>query len=488
MPKEDISKTQKQFIYLLLHSKPLIEEWLNSGLEIKHFSPEYRTILTAIINSYDKDVLLTRKSFGKYVEQLSLPVEQVKQDIVFSHCLSSVADKNDFPLFLSLISDNYLSNISIEAVKRWSKNKEEKGNSFAITELVNDLQNLKDDTASNKEVIYCDIREFSKDRLKYIDDVRSGAIKDPPRVLCGIKEIDETMLIGFEPGTLTLFCGEPGGMKSMIMLNIALNVWKARYNVLHVPVEMAEKRMFDRAWAREARVNSEKIKDPNRLDDEERKRLEEATQRWDQEKSKFYVMQNPDGTSVNTIKRQIEKCLPIFQPKLVVVDYIDNLYADKDRQGRHDLEISDMLQGLRRMGQSMGFAIVSGAQIGREALRRVRRAGTNRDQSLFNSEDIRGAHTFPTDADTVYAQIPNSQQPDSLLELYVIKAREGKRIFPNGTPKATLLVTPEIGLIRSSEDLDMPGDDILGQLIENEEESDNENGIIEEDNSLGFLT
>ncbi len=488
MVQEDILKIERQFIYLLLHHKPLVNDWIESSLEIKHFNNQYKTILTVIVDSYDKDVLLTRKSFRKFIEKFSLPIDQVQQDIRFSNCLSSVADKNDFPLLSSTILDNYLSEVSVSAVKRWSKNKKEKGNIIAITELVSDLENLKGDAFSGKEVIYQDIRDFSEDRLKYVDDVRSGAIKEPPRILCGIKEIDETMGTGFAPGILTLFCGEPGGYKSCMMLNVALNIWKKGYNVLHIPVEMAERRMYDRAWARESRINSEKIKDPTKLTDEERNRLEEAQKKWDEEEAKFYVMQHPDGTSVATIRRQIEKCLSIFQPKLVVVDYIDNLYVDKDRGDRHDLEISDMLQELRRMGQSMGFAVVSGAQLGRDSLRRIRRAGASRDQNVFTSEDIRGAHSFPMDADNVYAQIPNNQQPDSLLDIYVVKAREGKKIFPNGRLKATLLVTPEIGLIRSQEDLGIPEDEVLSQLIELEEENDTEDKEeVDNDDSLGFL-
>ena len=38
-----------------------------------------------------------------------------------------------------------------------------------------------------------DIRELSKERIKYIDGVCSGKIKEKPRILTGIKEIDDTM-------------------------------------------------------------------------------------------------------------------------------------------------------------------------------------------------------------------------------------------------------------------------------------------------------
>jgi len=472
MSKNKILEAERQLIYLLLNNKSLVSDWIDSDSEIKYFDVQHRPILTAILESYDKDVLLTRKSFQEFIKKLIIPIERVQQQVIFNDCLSSVVNENDFPLLLSTIMEGYLSKISLGAIRDFGKNREKKGELFAIKQLLGTFQDLETDASSGKKIIYQDIRDFSKERMKYIDDVRAGLVKDPPRLLCGIKEIDETMKIGFDVGTLTLFCGDVGGFKSCMMLNVALNIWQKGYNVLHVPVEMAEKRMYDRAWSRQARVDAEKIKDPFKLSKEERDRLEEAQKKWDDEKSKFFVMQKPDGTSVSAIKRQIEKYLPIFCPRLVVVDYIDNLDVDKDRQGRHDIEISDMLQELRRMGQELGFAVVSGAQLGRDALRRIRRAGASRDQNAFNSEDIRGAHTFSTDADNIYVQIANAQQPNSLLDIYVVKARDGKRLFPNGHLKATLLITPEIGLIRSMADLNVPGDNVLSQLSETDDDDE----------------
>ncbi|PJF38115.1 MAG: hypothetical protein CUN55_18650, partial [Phototrophicales bacterium] len=156
--------------------------------------------------------------------------------------------------------------------------------------------------------------------------------------------------------------------------------------------------------------------------------------------------------------RQIEQNLEIFKPDVVIVDYIANLVPDTKRE-RQDQEIGDMLKELFHMGREgvihdQGFGVVSGAQIGREALRRIRRQPGERVQ--FNSEDIRGAHDYSADASCVYAMMVDPQQPTEKLHIYCVKSRYGKKVFPNGQMRAVLDLHPEISLISSTYDMCNP--------------------------------
>ncbi|KKM17503.1 hypothetical protein LCGC14_1675100 [marine sediment metagenome] len=470
---ETYLKIEQQLIYLLLHHKYLVGDWLESRVKKENFNSSHRAILSAIEDSFEQDVLLTRKSFLNIVNKLTSPQMRIKQEISFNECVVSYIDVNDFPLLLSQVLGNYLTRKTTKAIEFYTKNINKLGAEVALHELSSVLDNLNSSATIEGTVIYDDIRSFSAEKIKWVDGVRSGEIKEPPRVLCGISEIDGTMGIGFAEGTLTLFCADTGSFKTTMMLNIAMNVWQSGYNVLFVPVEMADSRMYDKIWAREARVNSEKIADPKKLTDVERQKLVDAQETWEKFESKLYVLQMPKETKVSYIRKEVEKYLSIFKPRLVVIDYIDNLAPDIDRQGRHDLEISDMLQELRRAGQGLGFAVVSGAQLGRDALKRIRASSSSKDQSIIHSEDIRGAHTFSMDSDNIYAQVVNPTQK-SLMDIFVVKARYGKRIFPNGKYKATLFVTPEISLIESEENFEIaPGEsNLMNKIFEVEESGD----------------
>jgi len=469
---ENIEKVQRQFIFLLLNNKDLIEKWLNSDLKIKHFNNKFHIILTTIIDTFNKDVLLTRKTFHSIVIKLRSAQDKLQQEIVFNECIISMADKNDFPLLLSQILDDYLLRISTQNIKKFTKNVNQKSINVAINELIDRMQELSFSSVADQKIIYDDFRSFSKERMEYVQGIRSGKIKEPPRILCDIKEIDETMYGGFDGGSLTVFCADTGEYKSWIMLNIALNIWNKGYNVLHVPIEMSYKRMYQRAWSRESHVPLEKILDPMKMSDKEEERLLETQKKWEKKENKFYILDFPNDTTVPSIEHQVHNYIDIFYPKVVIIDYLENIQPDKERREREDLEIRDMCIRLRSWGKEMNFAVITAAQLGKRALEHIRESLGGKKQIPIKSHHIRGAHTLPMYADNIYAQIVRPEQAD-LLDMYVVKVREGKNIFPNGTFKGTLEIIPEIGLIRSQEGYDMTQiatqDKVLNKIMDGEE-------------------
>jgi len=470
MSDENIVKLERQLIYLFLHDKNLIEEWLDSNLKKEYFHEEHHAILNAIINSYDQNVLLTRQSFNEFIKNIRIPKDRIEQEIIFNKCYANKISENNFPLLVTKILDNYLLRITTENIKKFNINREKRNNTYALKELVNNLQDLVGDSVT-KNVLYENIKNVGLDFRKYFDGIRSGEIIEDELVLCGIREIDNTMVTGYAKGTLTLFCADVSAFKSTMMLNIGLNVWKKGHNVLFVPLEMESSQMYKRALARESHVSIEKLFHPKDVNAEEVNKINEAEKKWDNYDSKFYILELPDRTKVSSIKRQIEKNIDIFYPKLVIIDYIANLVPDKKRVDRNDLEIGDMLKDLRHMGKTMGFAVVSAAQLGREALKRIRKHGSNKNKTSINSEDIQGSHAYSADADNIYAQLINSSQPDSLLDIYVVKARNGKKTFPGGNIKASLDISPEIGLIKSQDDFTSPEEGLLASILEKTEET-----------------
>ncbi len=231
--------------------------------------------------------------------------------------------------------------------------------------------------------------------------------------------------------------------------------------------------MWRRAIARDARVDSRlltrNLKD--NITKEHMDRIREAIGAWESVGSKFFIMQEPGNTTVNAIHKLIERNIDIVKPKLVIIDYVANLEAHKNRYGRNDLEIGDMLKTMRQMGKDLGFAVISGAQLGREALRRLRKAGANKDKPTINSEDIRGSHEYSADADNIYAQLRSTSQPNQLLDLYCVKSRNGTTTFEDNNVRAVLEVYPQFGLIKSAplEGENSEIDDIMGDYVDQTE-------------------
>ncbi len=480
MTKQNIknyTQTQRELIYLLLKYKTCIDSFYASGLTKDHFDEEHQPLISAILEVYENhDVLLSRKFFKSRLNSINSPKERISQELIYNACCSATVEQNDFQILVSNLVDYYAHKEINHALTRFNKTRIEKNNIVAVKDLLDDCSRIVDgSTGSYEKIYYEDIRALSKDQIQYMKDLASGKIIEDPLILSGIKEIDYTMVTGFERGTLTIFTADVGGFKSTMMLNIALNVWHNGHDVLLVPLEMHRNQMWRKACARESKVLTERLtRGVKDLTQEEWSRIEKMQEEWENNPAKFFIMQEPGNTTVSKIQRQIERNIELIKPKLVVIDYVANLEAQKQRYNRNDLEIGDMLKAMRQMGKDLGFAVISAAQLGRDALKRLRKAGANKDKPSINSEDIRGSHEYSADADNIYAQLKSVAQPNELLDLYVVKARNGLTVFENGEIRASLSVFPEIGLIKSSDDFDgdmeSGVDDILGIVAKTEEE------------------
>lgn len=452
--KEKI-KIERDFISLLLQDRDLCGRWLESGPKTEFFQEIHHPILYAVNYANGHDVLLTRSSFTDYLRKNQFKKIDIQvNENLFDLVSSLFVQKDDFPTLRSQIIDSYIGSKSISCIEKYGDNLKNKGSIFASEKLKEELASLVETSTIEKTIVYEPIDTYSSEFMEELL-VKKDA-KEDESVKCHIKEIDDTMVVGFFPGTLTLVCGDVGSFKSTMMLNMAINIWKlSKKNVLFVPLEMPRDKLYQKLLSRETGVPFDRIEIPSLLDKEEWDILEKTPKEWEDWDHKFYLMDAPERVPVSTIKRTIEKYVNIFKPDVVVIDYIANLVADKgDRTERNDLLIGSMLKDLRHMGRrnsvhSKGFAIISAAQIGRDALKRVRNQSS---KAMFYSEDLRGSHEYSMDADNIYAQMVDPQQPDKKLQLFVVKARYGRKTFLNGTQKAVLEVRPEISMIKSIED------------------------------------
>lgn len=278
-----------------------------------------------------------------------------------------------------------------------------------------------------------------------------------------------------------------------MMLNVALNIWENGHNVLFVPLEMPRELLYWKIMSRQAQVPFDHILKPREfLTQDDWTRITETTTKIQGHNgASFYIMEKLDGhTTVSNIQREIEKRVDVFQPRAVVVDYVGILAPDQHMKNeRDDVKIGLMLKSLRASGKPMaltdkGFGIISGAQIGREALKRIRRVGVNK--TSFHSEDLRGSHEYSADADNIFAQMKDPSQPNNRLLLFHLKTRYGKPIFSNGESKVSLYVQPNISLIRDLNNswVTDSQDDILGKLEGDLEDTLN---FDDDDDGLGDL-
>ena len=487
---EDKIKLEKEFISILLKNRNRVNDWLNSNLTVDHFDESNQVILNAIVFAHDHNVLLTKKILTTYLEDNGYNKKEIiAEENMLMRLQISFAKSDDFPILISRILDSYAFRKSLDSIDNFRDNIKKGGVLPALKQLGENVNRILNDSKTEAPIFYQDIVKYAEEYVGLLEKKRSGEIKDYI-IKCGIAEIDYTMPKGFSPGNLTLFCADTAHFKTDMMLNIAANIWwDSKKNVLVVPVEMPKEEWFTRFYSRQTGVFKTKLFNPHpsNLTEEEFNKLKVFYHTWKNYESKLFIMEPVTRIDVGVIRREIEKHLHEIKPELVVVDYIGILVPeDKDRKERNDIQIGNMLKELRIMGKKgatceTGFSVVSGAQIGREALKRLHKTAIG-GKTSFYSEDLRGSHEYSTDADDIFAQMIDEKVPNR-LNIYKIKSRSGLTVFQGGEKRASLELIPEISMIRSMHNDWITGKekDIYGKLDDISKKDQNIDQLLSEE-------
>ena len=162
MPDDPILQSQREFINLLLRNKTLVEEWINSSLEIDHFDISFHKVLHGIIDAAEKGVLLTRQSYIDYLAKYGAKKREiVREESCFGSIYISTASVNDYPMLASRILDHYISQVSVQHIKEFGQLRQTKGNIYAINNLAEKLGSLLDVTQRESLITFESVLDFA---------------------------------------------------------------------------------------------------------------------------------------------------------------------------------------------------------------------------------------------------------------------------------------------------------------------------------------
>jgi replicative DNA helicase len=445
---------EQQTISIFLSDKQAVSHWLSTSINHSFFDEAHQNILSAITYAHNNGVQLTRDAYRQFLSEYKklTPAQIAAQMTTYGRCLMSAADKSGLPILLDRIRTAYTNRKTASLLNEYNKKREKVGVLGANRELIEKLMALEADTQEN----VAQFVELAGAKDKFMSDLLERRNNPAARLTCGIDEIDDTMNVGFKNGHLTLFSADVGSFKTTMMVNVGLNIHKLhQQNILYIPLEMPSEEIFTKIVGRELGIDMHKIEHSEKLTEPEIKQISDEFDKWHNMGSSFAVLDMAERTKVSTIRREIEKRISYFKPRVVIVDYADNLVPDISRAGRNDLELNDMLEDMRKMGKALGFSIVSAAQLARDALKKVQ--DQQNGKQTLSSTDIRGGQVYTANADTVYAQLRDPALPNEQLIFFAIKARHGKLTFGNGRNKTILRVRPEIALIESPNVIDTQG-------------------------------
>jgi replicative DNA helicase len=454
---------QRKLLHLVLNDPGKYQDFI-TDLKPEFFATKYQSLVAAIAAMHVRGAILTKNSFsdfvGKAVEtgdyekwtgakNASKNMVQLSESSLFSEIVNTeTASKNDFDFYCDKLKENYARESANNILANFSSTA--KSDIFKASADLSEAMKALSSEADSGAARFLDGADFGN--TEWLKNLEHRRTSPEERLLTGFPEIDYCISVGLKPGMLSLFVADVGGFKTTMMLNIALNIFKMyNENVLFVPLEMPAEMLYHKVISREARVDLEKLEHADKLTDNEFERVKREVEKWKEIQHKFVMLDPKNRLRVSDIRKAIEQNYAWFKPKVVVVDYISILTPEKvhERSPNHE-QIGHMCKDLRQLGRTMGFSVISAAQLSRDAIKKHRKE--KEGQQTVGSEDVRGSHDFSADSDNIFAQVPMPSQPSEKLQIFCIKARYGKKVFEDGKPYAVLNVAPEIGRISSEQD------------------------------------
>ena len=172
---------------------------------------------------------------------------------------------------------------------------------------------------------------------------------------------------GLYPGQIMIIAAATSEGKSVMLLNIAHNAWKAGKNVLYITVENYRPDMMRRFDALDAMVPYNSLKNGT-LTDSEKIRLKDALDAQKAHQNVFYVVDKPTDCTPDFIESKINDLLPLTFD-IVIVDYMQIMSLNtKFKLDSHE-RFGMIAAELRRIGRVKKIPVVTAVQINREGMK-----------------------------------------------------------------------------------------------------------------------
>jgi len=260
-----------------------------------------------------------------------------------------------------------------------------------------------------------------------IDEMRDlqTRMKSEARLLgipSGFTTIDR-VTNGWQGSNLIIIAARPSMGKTALALNFARNA-AVDFNtpVAFFSLEMSAKQLTQRIISCESRVNYSQIQSGNVQNEYElicRKSGEISN-------SKIFI-DDTSSIGIFELRSKARKMKMKHGIGIVVVDYLQLMHGEKEKNGNREQEISSISRGLKALAKDLGIPVIALSQLSRSCESRA-------DKRPILS-DLRESGSIEQDADIVgflyrgayyKDRLPDgSEYPPSLVELNFAKNRNG---------------------------------------------------------------
>lgn len=180
---------------------------------------------------------------------------------------------------------------------------------------------------------------------------------------------------GLRPGELVLIGAESGGGKSMLLMNMAVQIWMQQntldmttdfgsgHSILYFSLEMPFKPCLNRVLAKMSGAPSKKIRSA-KLEPDEAVRLKTALKFINNYPHQFEIVDIPRGATMESLEMIYEEAKTIYDPKVIVIDYLGLM--DYDGAEMDDwLKLGKISEKIHEFARVHNCTVLSAVQLNR---------------------------------------------------------------------------------------------------------------------------
>ena len=210
----------------------------------------------------------------------------------------------------------------------------------------------------------------------------------------GLSELDQK-LGGLHKSDLVILAGRPSMGKTALATNIAYN---AAYNIMKreekssiafFSLEMSSEQLSTRILSEQAKIKSDDIRRGKVSEEEINRYIETSRNIYN---LPLYIDETP-AITIAALSNRARRIKRLFGLSLIVVDYIQLMRSNSNKNDNRVQEISEITQGLKALAKELSVPVL--------ALSQLSRAVEQRDDKQPQLADLRESGSIEQDADVV---------------------------------------------------------------------------------------
>jgi replicative DNA helicase len=273
----------------------------------------------------------------------------------------------------------------------------------AIAEMMSGVINIGGESVSHTSDV-----DLTHDPEKRFDEYLSIKTRDGGLLgyRTGFKTIDEATA-GLQPGQLVTIIAPPKTGKSVLAMQMAVNVHEDGYTPMFQSFEMTNIEQQHRHDAMRAHVaHSRLIR--GKLTLEEERRYKDALERM-KDMHKFYLTDSTSAMTVSALQAKAEK----LKPDIIFVDGVYLMVDEASGESNTPAALTSITRNLKRMGQRLELPVVISTQV---LLWKMRKGQVSADSIGYSS-------SFFQDSDVILGLQRQDEEDDSSRELRIVASR-----------------------------------------------------------------